>query len=121
MKILKNPYILVGLLGLAYYWYNRKKILKANPKAKKPILDVEETEAFTEEPAPEMIKVGKKFVDDVRKMKTQTIQRTIATNKKMLKRARVSTERRKNIKSMLEYLQDEYDYRISRKQNKRGI
>jgi hypothetical protein len=113
MKILKNPYILIGLLGLAYYWYNRKKILKANPKAKKPILDVEETEAFTEEP--QMIKVGKQFVDDVRKMKTQTIQRTIATNKKMLKRARVSTERRKNIKSMLEYLQDEYDYRVSRK------
>ena len=62
-----------------------------------------------------MIKVGKRFVDDVRKMKTQTIQRTIATNKKMLKRARVSTERRKKIKSMLEFLQDEYDYRISRK------
>tara|TARA_R100001244_G_C5117665_1_gene122724 strand:+ start:159 stop:494 length:336 start_codon:yes stop_codon:yes gene_type:complete len=111
MKILKNPYVLVGLVVLGYVWYKRKQILKTNPKAKKPIL--EETEAFTEEP--KMIKVGKKFVDDVRNMKTQTIQRTIATNKKMLKRARVSTERRKNIKSMLEYLQDEYDYRVSRK------
>tara|TARA_R110002020_G_scaffold56171_5_gene155645 strand:+ start:778 stop:1119 length:342 start_codon:yes stop_codon:yes gene_type:complete len=113
MKILKNPYILVGLFGLGYFWYKRKQILKSNPKAKKPILEVEDTEAFTEEP--KMIKVGKRFVDDVRKMKTQTIQRTIATNKKMLKRARVSTERRKKIKSMLEFLQDEYDYRISRK------
>lgn len=113
MKILKNPYILVGLLGLGYFWYKRKKILKTNPEAKKTIVELEEKESFTEEP--EMIKVGKRFVDDVRKMKTQTIQRTIATNKKMLKRARVSTERRKRIKSMLEFLQDEYDYRVSRK------
>ena len=111
MKILKNPYVLVGLVVLGYVWYKRKQILKTNPKAKKPIVELEEEV----EVEPEMIKVGKKFVDDVRNMKTQTIQRTIATNKKMLKRARVSTERRKNIKSMLEYLQDEYDYRVSRK------
>ena len=50
MKILKNPYILVGLFGLGYFWYKRKQILKSNPKAKKPILEVEDTEAFTEEP-----------------------------------------------------------------------
>ena len=113
MKILKNPYVLAGLLGLGYFWYKRKQILKTNPEAKKPIVEAEEKKSFIADP--EMIKVGKRFVDDVRKMKTQTIQRTIATNKKMLKRARVSTERRKKIKSMLEFLQDEYDYRISRK------
>tara|TARA_R110000751_G_scaffold12271_4_gene42233 strand:- start:320 stop:655 length:336 start_codon:yes stop_codon:yes gene_type:complete len=111
MKILKNPYILVGLVVLGYVWYKRKQILKTNPKAKKPIL--EETEAFTEEP--KMIKVGKRFVDDVRKMSTKKIQRTIDTNKKMLKRARVSTDRRKKIKSMLEFLKDEYDYRVGGK------
>ena len=27
MKILKNPYILVGLFGLGYFWYKRKQIL----------------------------------------------------------------------------------------------
>ena len=33
----------------------------------------------------------------------------------MLKRARVSKEKRESIKNMLDYLQDEYDYRVSRK------
>jgi len=112
MKFLKNPYVLVGILTLAYVWYDRRKILKNNPKAKKAIGSFNGND---NELAPEMISLGKQFVEDVRSMKTQTIQRTIATNKKMLKRARISTERRKNIKSMLEYLQDEYDYRISGK------
>ncbi len=113
MRILKNPYILLGLLGIGYFWYKRKQILKTNPAAKKPVEEMKDT--FVSESEPDMIAVGKRFVKDVEGMDNKTLQRTIATNKRMLKRARVSKEKRESIKNMLDYLQDEYDYRVSRK------
>jgi len=111
--MLKNPYVLLGLLGLGYFWYKRKQILKATPAAKKPVEDMKD--AFVSESEPDMISVGKRFVKDVEGMDNKTLQRTIATNKRMLKRARVSKEKRESIKNMLDYLQDEYDYRVSGK------
>jgi hypothetical protein len=109
MKALKNPYILLGLLGLAYFWYQRKNIIKANPKAKKPLDEIEE-EAQVE---PDMRTIGKKFVEDVRNMDNKTLQRTIATNKKMLKRTRLPIEEKESIENMIDYLNEEYDYRLS--------
>ena len=90
MRILKNPYILLGLLGIGYFWYKRKQILKTNPAAKKPVEEIKDT--FVSEP--DMISVGKKFVEDVEGMDNKTLQRTIATNKRMLKRA-TSIKRKK--------------------------
>tara|TARA_R110000851_G_scaffold200229_1_gene351395 strand:+ start:1173 stop:1514 length:342 start_codon:yes stop_codon:yes gene_type:complete len=113
MRILKNPYILLGLLGIGYFWYKRKQILKTNPAAKKPVEEIKD--AFVGESEPDMISVGKKFVEDVEGMDNKTLQRTIATNKRMLKRAKVSKEKRESIKNMLDYLKDEYDYRVSGK------
>ena len=40
-KYLKNRYVLIGLLGIAFYLYKRRQILKQTPKARKPIEELE--------------------------------------------------------------------------------
>ena len=41
-------------------------------------------------------------------MDKQTLKRTIITNQKMLKRARISDDKRKQIQKALDYLKREY-------------
>ena len=48
-------------------------------------------------------------------MKTPILKRTIETNKKMLKRAKMSVKKKEQIKSMLKYMQKEYDSRTRNK------
>ena len=48
-KYLKNPYVVLGVLGIAFYLYKRNQILKQKPQAKKSVKEIEaEEEAPTE-------------------------------------------------------------------------
>jgi len=116
-KYLKNKYVLIGLIGIAFYLYKRRQILKTTPKVAKPIKELEEKSNFTpkEEVAEVETKVGEKFIADVEKMDNTTLKRTIETNKKMLKRAKMSSKRKENIKEMLAYMKDEYADRTRNK------
>ena len=115
-KYLKNKYVLIGLIGIAFYLYKRRQILKTTPKVAKPIEELEEKSNFTpkEEEVAET-KVGEKFIADIEKMETPTLKRTIDTNKKMLKRAKMSSDRKENIKEMLNFMKDEYADRTRNK------
>ena len=56
----------------------------------------------------EKIPIPKKLREDVKKMDRHTIKRTILTNQKLLKKARLEKEERQHIKNMLSYLKSEY-------------
>ena len=114
-KYLKNKYVLIGLIGIAFYLYKRRQILKTTPKVAKPIEELEEKSNFTPKEEEAETKVGEKFIADVEKMETPILKRTIETNKKMLKRAKMSAERKENIKEMLAYMKDEYADRTRNK------
>ena len=114
-KYLKNKYVLIGLIGIAFYLYKRRQIKKATPKVSKPIEELEENSNFTPKEETKETKVGEKFIADVEKMSNEILQRTIETNKKMLKRAKMSPERKENIKEMLAYMKDEYADRTRNK------
>ena len=120
-KYLKNRYVLIGLLGIAFYLYKRRQILKQTPKARKPIEELEKIEEksnFSKETkSVDPNEVGEKLVRDVEKMDNSTLKRTIETNKKMLKRAKMSTKRKDTIKEMLEVMLKEY---ADRTRNKEG-
>ncbi len=118
-KYLKNRYVLIGLLGIAFYLYKRRQILKQTPKARKPIEELEKIEEksnFSKETkSVDPNEVGEKLVRDVEKMDNSTLKRTIETNKKMLKRAKMSTKRKDTIKEMLDFMQKEYADRTRNK------
>ena len=100
-KYLKNPYVVLGVLGIAFYIYKRSQILKHKPQAKKSVKEIEaeeeaptENTQTTEEEVSNMvdeekvkIPIPKKLKSDVKKMDKHTIKRTILTNVKLLKKA----------------------------------
>lgn len=106
IKYLKNPYVLAGIVGLGVYIYKRQQILSENPKAEKSVeelqgeVSVEETDSFDGVPT--------RLKKDVAKMDKKTLKRTIITNQKMLKRARVNDKKRKQIQNALKFLKQEY-------------
>ena len=65
----------------------------------------------TEEKKDNFAGVPEQLKRDSAKMNTQTLKRTIMTNQKMLKRARLSPEKREQIKEALNYLKQEYKIR----------
>jgi hypothetical protein len=118
-KYLKNRYVIIGLLGIAFYLYKRRQILKETPKVSKPIEELEEKSNFSKETkkgkSADPQSVGEKLVKDVEEMDNATLKRTIETNKKMLKRAKMSDKRKDTIKEMLEFMQKEYADRTRNK------
>ena len=114
-KYLNNKYIVFGLIGIAFYLYKRNQLLKSNPKAKKSVKKLEEKTNFVapkEKDVPEKeVKVGGKFIKDVEQMDNSVLKRTMETNKKMLKRAKMSDKKREMVKEMLAYMKEEYDNR----------
>ena len=61
-KYLKNAYVVLGLVGLGYYVYRRKQILKISPKkANRSVKELEEEKKND-------IKVGQKLANDVADM-----------------------------------------------------
>ena len=116
MKIsnyLKNTYVVLGLIGIVFYIYKRRKLIKKNPKVKKSVEELEEKSSFVEKS--DEPKVGQEFIDDVEKMDKTTLKRTMETNKKILKRAKMSDKKRSMIKDMLSYMKTEYDNRTRKK------
>jgi len=105
-KYLKNPYILIGLAGLGFYFWKRRQILKDQPNADKPIKELENTSE--EETEDNFSGIPSKLKRDTKEMDKQTLKRTIITNQKMLKRARLSDKKRNQIKNALAYLKQQY-------------
>jgi hypothetical protein len=113
-KYLSNPFVLAGLVGLGFYLYKRKELLIEQPEAKKSVKELETDSILptTEtEQEDSFDGVPKDLKRDAREMDSQTLKRTIITNQKMLKRARLSDKKREQIKKALNYLKREYKSR----------
>jgi hypothetical protein len=106
IKYLKNPYILIGLGGIAFWLYSRKNIVKSKANTvSKQIKELKDNSEIPED-----------FKKDVDTMTTEEIVSTIEHNVRMLDRADIKDKSKKlEMERMLEYLTDEYDKRISKK------
>ena len=119
-KYFKNPYVIIGLICIAYYIYtrNKNKKNKKQEQLKTPPTANLETANFTEvkdEIEKDRFIVGKRLKNDVRVMSNEILMRTIKTNEKMLKRAKMSNDRREKIKEMIKYMKYQYVNRVSNK------
>ena len=112
-KYLKNKFVVFGLIGIAFYIYKRRQLIKTNPKVKKSVEELEETSSFVEKKYD--VKVSSELLDDVAKMDNKILKRTMETNKKILKRAKMSDKKRQVVKDMLAYMKKEYDNRTRSK------
>ena len=113
MKFLKNPFVVLGLIGIGYYFVQRRKILKNTPKATKSIKEIEKkglSQEEVEKRAKEN-KVPMSLITDCEKMNKKDLARMILANQKMLNEQKMSNDERNHILKMLEYLEKELDKR----------
>lgn len=113
-QYLKNPYVLIGLFGLGVCLYKRRKVLRENPNVAKSIADVDKMTTIKGKTAKGKaeVNVSQEFIDDVASMDKATLKKTLDTNKRMLKRARLDKDKKLQVTDMLKYLQDEYNARM---------
>ena len=114
-KFLKNKYVIFGLIGLSFYVYKRITLVKKVPKVKKSVEEIGESSVLDNENKNDEVKVSGDFIKDVEKMDDKTLKRTMETNKKILKRAKMSDKKRQVVKDMLAYMKKEYDNRTRNK------
>ena len=104
-KYFSNPFVIIGSVGLVYYIWKRKQIMKNLPKFQKGKLNIERNLSSEEEDLP------LDFVNDVKNMSKEEMLRTIGHNEKMLKRSDMSNKKRSGMERMLDFLAKEYDSR----------
>tara|TARA_R110000772_G_scaffold213523_1_gene324070 strand:- start:70 stop:393 length:324 start_codon:yes stop_codon:yes gene_type:complete len=105
MKYLKNPYVIVGLLGLTYWYMQRKKLKKANSNVDK---SVEELDSETKDEA-QANGVPAKLVEDMKSMSKDKLARNIIVNQQMLNREEMSNDERTHILKMIDYMEKELE------------
>lgn len=105
MKYLKNPYVIIGLLGLGYWYMSSKKLKKANSNVDKPI---EEVDSVAQDEA-RVNGVPLKLVNDVKTMGKKKLARNILVNQQMLNREEMSNDERTHILKMIDYMEKELE------------
>jgi hypothetical protein len=124
-QYLRNPYIVVGLIGCSFYIWKKWKLNKVTPKktttttAKVTTKDTKnETDneklSFINESVKKVANangVPQKLVRDVAKMPTKKIARTILVNQRMLNKEKMSNDKRHHILKMISYMESELEER----------
>lgn len=105
MKYLKNPYVIVGLIGLTYWFVQKRKLVEANKNVEK---SVEELDNFVKDEA-RANGVPQKLVEDVKKMGKKKLARNIIVNQQMLNREEMSNDERTHILKMINYMEKELE------------
>jgi len=123
---LRNPYIIIGLIGCGYYVYKRYKLNKVKPTktttttitkdttTKQESSNEESNLSFVDESVRKVAKangVPRKLVKDVAKMPTKKLARTILVNQRMLNREKMSNDKRNHILKMIAYMESELEAR----------
>lgn len=118
IKYLKNPYILLGLAGLGY-WYTKRN--KSEVDSKKSMLEkaFEKKEEKTDSKVDvdalvKEYKVPKQLVEDAQKMDIKEVAKTIISNQKMLNESKVNNDERNQVLKMIDYL----EYELAKKTEK---
>jgi len=102
-KYLENPFVVLGALGIAYYVWNRKKLMAKLPKFEKS----ENPNTSVKDVKKDNSDIPASFKQEVEKMSANEISKTIKSNTEMLSRKKLGADERAGVKRMLEYLNDE--------------
>lgn len=110
-EIIKNPFVLVGSVGLLVFFYmksqEKKKVVKVKelPQENKKI----EESVKEEKSNSKYDTLPKDFLKDVAKMDKEDIKHTINLNLGLAKRKDLSKIEKERLNLMLQYLKEKYD------------
>ena len=111
IQYLANPYVMIGIGALIYWYVSRRKLLQENPNINSSILVDGKSSNFIGNAQNKAKKhnVPLQLVKDAEKMNKKEIAQIIISNQQMLNKTKMSNDERNEILNMVSYLEFELD------------
>jgi hypothetical protein len=109
---LGNPFVLIGIGALVYWYFSRKKLLKNNPSINPSIRFIDGDNSNFLGNAQSKAKkhnVPLQLVQDVEKMDKKQVAKMILSNQDMINKTKMPNDERHQILNMVTYLEFELD------------
>ena len=109
IKYLKNPFIIAGAVGIAYWFTKRNKgIVEEKKSIIEKVFEKKENDKKVDLDAlAKEYKVPLSLVEDAQKMEIKEVAKTIISNQKMLNESKVTNDERNQVLKMIDYLEFE--------------
>lgn len=111
-QYLSNPFVLLGIGVLAYWYFTRRKLLRENPNINPSIRFIDgESSNFIGNAQSKAKKhnVPLQLVKDVEKMNKKEVAKMIISNQQMVNNTKMPNDERHQILNMVSYLEFELD------------
>lgn len=111
-QYLSNPFVLLGIGVLAYWYFTRRKLLRENPNINPSIRFIDgESSNFIGNAQSKAKKhnVPLQLVKDVEKMNKKEVAKMIISNQQMINNTKMPNDERHQILTMVSYLEFELD------------
>jgi hypothetical protein len=114
-QYLGNPYVLMGIALVVYWYFSRKKLIYENPNLSPSIkfLDGDKSNFVNSaENKAKKHKVPLQLVKDCEKMNEKEIAKIIIDNQNMINKTKMSNDERNEMLKMVNFLESELDTKM---------
>jgi hypothetical protein len=114
-QYLGNPYVLMGIALVVYWYFSRKKLIYENPNLSPSIkfLDGDKSNFVNSaENKAKKHKVPLQLVKDCEKMNEKEIAKIIIDNQNMINKTKMSNDERNEMIKMVNFLESELDTKM---------
>jgi hypothetical protein len=111
-QYLSNPFVLIGIGALVYWYFSRRTLLRENPNINPSIRFIDgESSNFIGNAQSKAKKhnVPLQLVKDVEKMDKKEVAKMIISNQQMINNTKMPNDERHQILNMVSYLEFELD------------
>ena len=111
-QYLSNPFVLIGIGALVYWYFSRRTLLRENPNINPSIrfIDGEQSNFIgNAQTKAKKHNVPLQLVKDVEKMNKKEVAKMILSNQEMCNKTKMSNDERHQILNMVSYLEYELD------------
>lgn len=114
-QYLGNPYVLMGIALVVYWYFSRKKLLYENPNLSPSIKFIDGDKSNfvnSAETKAKKHKVPLQLVKDCEKMNEKEIAKIIIDNQNMINKTQMSNDERNEMIKMVNFLESELDAKM---------
>lgn len=115
-QYLGNPYVIMGIALIVYWYFSRKKLLYENPNLSPSIKFIDSDKSNfvnSAETKAKKYRVPLQLVKDCEKMNEKEIAKIIIDNQNMINKTQMSNDERNEIMKMVNFLESELDNKMN--------
>jgi hypothetical protein len=114
-QYLGNPYVLMGIALVVYWYFSRKKLIYENPNLSPSIKFIDGDKSNfvnSAETKAKKHRVPLQLVKDCEKMNAKEIAKIIIDNQNMINKTKMSNDERNEMLKMVNFLESELDTKM---------